>query len=95
MKKTTKVLGFISLFFAVFSALMLGQFLFGTASGDWSDLGFFLIAIIFAIAAVILTIPFLFIIFKVKIRDMKFYFFSHLSLIVVSALTIAIALSIT
>jgi hypothetical protein len=84
MQKTTKLLGFISLFFFVSSITILIQYLIQSSSPDagWAALGFFLIAAIMFILALILTIPFLIFLFKVKFRNMKFYAFSHLSFLI-------------
>lgn len=95
MQKKTKVFGVISLFFSVFTVIIFIQYLVESSSPDsgWVDLGFFLIALVFLIIAVILSIPFLIIGFKHKFKQMLFYTLSHLSFLVLSVIIFIVSLS--
>lgn len=94
MIKVSKVFGWISLVIAVFCVIVTVQFLIqGSSSGDWSSFGFYLIALIFIMASMLLTIPFLVMVFVVKYQRMKFHFYAHLGLIAMSIIAFTISLS--
>jgi len=86
MQKTQKILGFVSLFMSLFTAFTFVQFLIESSKPDagWVDLGFMLISIILLFFAIILTIPFLILLSKLKFVNMKFYTYTHLSFIILS-----------
>lgn len=68
---------------------------FSSSNDGWVLFGLLLISIIFAIGTVILTIPFLIVLFKVKYANMKLYFYAHILLVflTVSLVTTAFLLS--
>lgn len=94
MIKVSKVFGWISLVIALFCAIVTVQFLIqGPSSGDWSSFGFYLIALIFIMVSILLTIPFIVMVFVVKYQHMKFHFYAHLGLIAMSIIAFTISLS--
>ena len=93
MRKMSKVFGFISLILTVFCFIVLIQYLLLDSQGDWSTFGFYLIALIFVIAAIILTIPMLVFLLSLKYKNMKFHVYAHLSLIFVSVTSLLISLA--
>ncbi|MFA5526173.1 MAG: hypothetical protein WC992_05045 [Acholeplasmataceae bacterium] len=93
MKKISNVFGLISLIVALISFIIILSFMFQEASGDWASLGFMLFGIIFVIITIILTIPFMIVLFTIKFQQMKFHFFSHLALIVMSITMLIIGLN--
>lgn len=95
MKKLSKVLGMISLILSLFCIIILLQFLFSGQSqfGDWSSFGFYLIALVFVLMAVFLSIPFLILLFVIKPKHMKFYLMTHLSFLSISIISFFISLN--
>ncbi len=84
MKETSRVLGLISLFFAVsFLALFIEFFIYYTRVGLGLVGLYYLVwfSVILGIL-IILTIPYLFMFIKYRFKNMKFYGFSHLIFIV-------------
>jgi hypothetical protein len=86
MQKVVKVLGVISALLSVALVALFIEYLMTTSgsSDGWADLGFFLIMFIMLALAIILTIPFLVIGFKLKFKNMRFYLISHLFYFVLS-----------
>lgn len=94
MEKFKKVMTVINF---IVSAIIIWVFFdfmnaLGTSNDGWVLFGFLLIGIIFAIATIILTIPFLIILLKVKYTNMKLYFYAHMLLVAVTVATIVTAL---
>lgn len=63
----------------------------GTSNDGWVLFGFLLIGIIFSIGTVILTIPFLIVLIKVKYTNMKLYFYAHMLLVALTVSLVATA----
>lgn len=57
---------------------------YASSNDGWVLFGLLLISIIIAIATIILTIPFLIVLFKVKYANMKLYFYAHIVLVVLT-----------
>jgi hypothetical protein len=63
----------------------------GTSNDGWVLFGFLLISVIFSIGTVILTIPFLIVLVKVKYANMKLYFYAHMLLVALTVSLVATA----
>ncbi|QLY40144.1 hypothetical protein HF295_04410 [Hujiaoplasma nucleasis] len=86
MKTASKVLGIISFVLTIFIVIfMISSLMMPSTGGDgWEDLGLLLMAIVFIVIALILTIPMLIFLKKLKQDNMNFYLKSQIALIVVS-----------
>ena len=94
MKKITMFLGVISGIMGLFNIIVALQY-FLTESSDgasWASLGFFLIALVFLAVAVILSIPFLIFLVKLKFKQIQFYAITHLSYLITSIIIFIISL---
>jgi hypothetical protein len=94
MQKLVKIMGVISIFLSVMLIAIFVQYLVTTSgpSDGWADLGFFLIMFILLALAIILSIPFLIIGFKLKFKNMRFYLISHLFYLVLSVVLFVFSL---
>jgi len=63
----------------------------GASNDGWVLFGFLLISIIISIGTVILTIPFLIVLIKVKYTNMKLYFYAHMLLVALTVSLVATA----
>ncbi|MFA7422954.1 MAG: hypothetical protein WCZ00_04390 [Acholeplasmataceae bacterium] len=94
MNKFNKILSYLSGILAIIvSVIFIQQKLLTDQSGDsWQDLGFFLSMLIFLAIAIILTIIYLVIGFKLKFKNMRPYTISHLSFLGLSIIFFIISL---
>lgn len=88
MKTASKVLGIISFVLTIFIVIfMISSLMMPSTGGDgWEDLGLLLMAIVFIVIALILTIPMLIFLKKLKQDNMNFYLKSQTTLIIVSVI---------
>lgn len=95
MKKATTILGVISIMLSVFLLMIFLQFLNQSSSGDggWASLGYFLISLVFMIVAIIMSIPYITYVVKLKFKNMLFYHISHLSFLLLSAASLIYSLN--
>ncbi|MGE4572592.1 MAG: hypothetical protein AB7E09_07605 [Candidatus Izemoplasmatales bacterium] len=88
MKTASKVLGIISFVLTIFIVIfMISSLMMPSTGGDgWEDLGLLLMTIVFIVIALILTIPMLIFLKKLKQDNMNFYLKSQTTLIIVSVI---------
>lgn len=80
MKKTTLILSIVTLGLALFEAILFGVTLnaiYGL-NDSWGNLILMIFAVGGLFAAVILTLPFFFILKKEGMNQVKFYFYTHI-----------------
>lgn len=95
MKKTSKVLGFISFFFTVCFVIIFIDTIIIYTSPDpgWVGLYLYFVLIIFSIIIVVLSATFVTFLILLKYKNMKFYTFSHLAFILVFGVSIILLAS--
>ncbi|MFU8786032.1 MAG: hypothetical protein ACNA7U_02205 [Candidatus Izemoplasmataceae bacterium] len=94
MRKTTTVLGVISLMFSIFTFVIFIQYLFeSSSSAGWASFGFYLISLVFLIFAILLSIPFMIIGLKLKFKNMRFYLITHLSFLILNVSSLVFVLT--
>ncbi len=81
MQNFKKIMTVINFFIAAMILWIFIDFLNMGDNNGWGALALLLISIVFAIATIILTIPFIIVLTKEKFGNMKLYFFSHLLLV--------------
>lgn len=94
MNKFNKILSYLSGILAIIVSVIFIQqkLLTDQSGGSWQDLGFFLSMLIFLAIAIILTMIYLAIGFKLKFKNMKPYTISHLSFLGLSIIFFIISL---
>ncbi len=94
MKKASEVLGIISIILSVVVATITFQFIINNqvSNDGWAALGMFLAAIFFLVVALILTIPFVVFLVKLKYNNMIMYFYAHITYLVFSITALVISL---
>lgn len=95
MKKVTTILGVISSVLSVFLLMVFIQFLGQSSSGDggWANLGYFLISLVFFVVAIIMSIPYIIYVVKLKSKNMLFYHVSHLGFLLLSIASMVYSLN--
>ena len=80
MKKTTLILSIVTLGLALFEAILFGVTLsrINDSSDGWANLVLMIFAVGGLFATVILTLPFIFILKKEGMNQVKFYFYTHI-----------------
>jgi|SRR5690606_34366163 len=93
MLKASKVLGTISLLIAIFMIWFTSDLIISaqTANDGWLFFGFLIMAIMISIATALLSIPFVVFLIKLKYPQMKYYFYTHLGLVLVLIVSIIFA----
>lgn len=92
MRKALKVVGVINIIASVFLLVLLLSFLSQNSQGsdDWALIFLRLISVFFLLISVVLTIPMIIFLVKYKLQSIKFYFYTHISLFVLSALLLVL-----
>lgn len=90
MKKITKILGILNLFLIAFLILIFVVVLvkvnqYGTG---WNLLVLFSVSLFSLLAAIVLSIPLIFFLLKNRFSTIRFYFFTHTMLLLLSVLLI-------
>lgn len=93
MLKASKILGTISLLIALFMIWFTSDLIIAaqTANDGWLFFGFLIFAIMISIATAILSIPFIIFLIKLKYPQMKYYFYTHIGLVLVLIISITFA----
>ena len=84
MKKTVLILSIVTLGLALFEAILFGVTIneIYSLNNGWANLVLMIFAVGGLFAAVILTLPFIFILKKGGMKQVKFYFYTHLGFFV-------------
>ncbi len=79
MRKIANVLGVINSILSIFVMIVMVQYLIeiNQTTDGWAELGLFLMALLFLLATLILTIPFVVFLIKLKYQKVKFYVITH------------------
>ncbi|MBU1094276.1 MAG: hypothetical protein KKH01_07435 [Firmicutes bacterium] len=93
MKEATRFLGFFSILMTILLIYVTVDFFIDINLVDvpWGVLlSFYYLVTIIAVMAIILTVPFLIYLKKVKFRNMKFYTFSHLTFVILTIILLIV-----
>lgn len=92
MIKFTKLLGIFNLFLDVILVSLLMSYFFKQGGSTSEALGLALAGISFAIIAFVLSIPMAIFLIKYKLYRIRFYFYSHVLLFILSFLLLTIVM---
>ncbi len=97
MKKTTKVLSIINSVIIISMMVLLGLYLYETYNTDngWSAIGFYFISLLFLLVSLLLTVPMVYFILKIGFKNVRYYAYSHLFLVLISIIMLIISFTIT
>ena len=95
MKKTSKVLGFISIFFTICFLIVFIDTIIKYTSPDpgWIGLYLYFVLIVFLVILIISSAAFVTFLILLKYKNMKFYTFSHLAFILVFGVSVILLAS--
>lgn len=97
MKKTTKVLSIVNSVIIVSMIVLLGVYFYEVynTNNGWSALGFYFISLLFLLTALLLTIPMIYFVIKIGFKNIRYYAYSHLSLILLCIIMLIISFTVT
>ncbi len=93
MNKSAKVMGIINSLLILCILVLLGLYFYEINTTDdlWSAMGLYIIALLFIFLSILLTIPLIVIVIKYGFNNMKYYAYSHLSLVLLSIAMLVIS----